>query len=227
MYFLFQFLYRSSLFACSVSAFILFWDLGSSLLSLLWVLLHVDCISPLHLVVLLGFYHVLSSGTYPSGISFCLTFCDCGFCCTDCGVVVLASAFCPLVDEAQLRGLCRLPGGSDCFLPTRGWTWVLTLWWAGLCQGICLAGSCGLRKTQPVCWWVGLCSCPVGCLASGVPALEPTGCWVGPDLGEKIAASRTAHANEYSPEVLPPMSLSLQWATAAPCLSRRPSDTSR
>ncbi|KAJ8777455.1 hypothetical protein J1605_014838 [Eschrichtius robustus] len=28
----------------------------------------------------------------------------------------------------------------------------------------------------------------------GVPALEPTGCWVGPDLGEKIAASRTAHA---------------------------------
>ena len=47
---------------------------------------------------------------------------------------------------------------------------------------------------QPACWWVGLCSFPVGCLAWGIPALEPTGCWVGPGLGEKMAASKSAHA---------------------------------
>ena len=34
----------------------------------------------------------------------------------------------------------------------------------------------------------------------------------------KMAASRTAYANEHSPVPLPPMSLSPQWAIAAPCL---------
>ena len=32
-----------------------FWDLRSSLLSLFWVLFQVDCLSPLHLIVLIGF----------------------------------------------------------------------------------------------------------------------------------------------------------------------------
>ena len=64
-------------------------------------LFQVDCLSPLHLVVLLGFYLVPSSGTYSSAISFCLTFCDCDFRSSGCRVVVLlASAVCPLVDEA-------------------------------------------------------------------------------------------------------------------------------
>ena len=61
---------------------------------------------------------------------------------------------------------------------------------------------------QPICCWVGLCSCPVGCLARGIPALEPTGCWVGPGLGEKMVTSRRAHASEYFPELLLPVSLS-------------------
>ena len=51
------------------------------------------------------------------------------------------------MDEAGLRGFCRFPGGRDWFLPTDGCGWVLSLWWAGLCQEVCLAGSCGLRKT--------------------------------------------------------------------------------
>ena len=95
----------------------------------------VDCLSSLPLVVLLGFFLVPLSGTYSSVVSFC----DCSFHPTSCRVVVpLVPAVCPLVDEAGLRGLCRLPGGRN---------WVLSLWWAGPCQGVCLAGSYGLRKT--------------------------------------------------------------------------------
>ena len=37
-----------------------------------------------------------------------------------------------------------------------------------------------------------------------------------------MAASRRAHTNEYSPEVLLPVSLSPQWATAAPTSSEPP-----
>ena len=37
-----------------------------------------------------------------------------------------------------LRPLCRHPGGRE---------WVLSLWWAVLCKGVCSAGSCVLRKT--------------------------------------------------------------------------------
>ena len=56
-------------FILSVHASILFsWDLGSSFLSLLWILSQVDCLSPLHVVVHLGFYLILSSGTYFSTI---------------------------------------------------------------------------------------------------------------------------------------------------------------
>ena len=61
----------------------------------------VDYLSPLHLVVLLGFYLVPSSGTYSSAVSFYLTFCDCGFCSAGCSVIVfLSSAVCPLLGEA-------------------------------------------------------------------------------------------------------------------------------
>lgn len=41
-------------------------------------------------------------------------------------------------------------------------------------------------------------------------------CWVGTCPGEKMATSRRAHANEYSPELPPAMSLSPQWAIASP-----------
>ena len=52
--------------------------------SLLWILFPFDCLSPLHLVVLLGFYLVPSSGMHSFPISFCLTFCDCSFYSTGC-----------------------------------------------------------------------------------------------------------------------------------------------
>ena len=63
-----------------------------------------SCLSPLHLVVLL--YLVLSSGTYFSAVSLCLTFCVCGLHSSGCrAVVLLASGVCPLVGEIGL-GAC-------------------------------------------------------------------------------------------------------------------------
>ena len=68
----------------------------------IWSFWGVDCISSLHLVVLLDFYVVPLFGTYSSCISFCLTFCDCDFHSAGCKVVVLlASAVCHLVGEAK------------------------------------------------------------------------------------------------------------------------------
>ena len=63
----------------------------------------------------------------------------------------------------------------------------------------------GVSEFLP-CWLFGL-RCP----STGALWL-----WVGPELGEKISVSRRAHAKEYSPELLLPVSLYLQWATAAP-----------
>ena len=55
---------------------------------------------------------------------------------------------------------------------------------------------------------------PFDYLAWGFPALAPTGFWVGTSLGEKMAAFQRARANENSPELPLPVSLSPQWATA-------------
>ena len=63
---------------------------------------------------------------------------------------------------------------------------------------------------------------PCCCLAWGNPTLEATGSFVG-----LMVDSRKAHTKEYFPELLLPVSLSPWWATAAPCLCRRPSNTSR
>ena len=61
----------------------------------IWILFQSHCLTPLHLVVLLGFYLVPSIGTYFSADSFCLTFCVCGllFSGRRC-VVMLASGIC-------------------------------------------------------------------------------------------------------------------------------------
>ena len=40
-----------------------------------WIIFQVDCLTPCHLVVLMEFYLVPSSGTYSSPVSFCLTSC--------------------------------------------------------------------------------------------------------------------------------------------------------
>ena len=69
---------------------------------------------------------------------------------------------------------------------------------------------------------MGLSSLSVACFAWGDPALEPTG-----SLVWLTADSRWAQTKEYFPELLLPVSLSPWWATATPCLCRRPFNTSR
>ena len=65
----------------------------------------------------------------------------------------------------------------------------------------------------PPCWLVGL--------------RQPnTGAYPGSLVG-LMADSGRAHAKEYFPELLLPVSLSSQWDTATPHLCRRPSNTSR
>ena len=58
-----------------------------------------------------------------------------------------------------------------------------------------------------------MCSHLVGWWTQGDPALEPSGYHVGPDFGEKMVASRKAHASEYSQELPSSVSLSPQQAT--------------
>ena len=105
-----------------------FQDLGLSLLSLLWSIFWVICLSPLHLVVFLGFYFVPSSGTYSSSVSFCLTFCVYGVCSADCWIIIhSASAICPLSGEAGLEACAGFLIGV--LVPAhRCWSWVLTIW---------------------------------------------------------------------------------------------------
>ena len=174
----------------SICASIIFPRFESSLLSLFWILFWLYCLSPLHLVVL-EFYLIPSSGTYSSAISSCLTFCDCVFHSAVWSIVfLLASAVCSLVNEA--KRLVQHSWWDGLVLPTGGWSWVLSLCWAGPCQWVCLSGSCVLRKTLSILSAddVELCSHPVSCLAWGISALEPTGCWLGLGLVEKLAASR-------------------------------------
>ena len=52
----------------------------------------------------------------------------------------LASGVCPLVGEAGLESCARLPGRRGWCLPTGVWSWILALWWAGPCLGVCVEG---------------------------------------------------------------------------------------
>ena len=134
-------------------ASMLFWDLGSSLLSFLQILF----LSPLHLAVFLVFYLIASSGTYLSAVSFYLTFC-----------FLLHR----LQDYSSSFFWCLPLGGYG---SSKGL--VQTSWWEGLVPAHCWV-ELGLvplvgRAFQGVCvqedfevwWWVGLCFCPVGWLA--------------------------------------------------------------
>ena len=88
------------------------------------------------------------------------------------------------------------------------------VWRAGSCLSD-LQGCAQEGFKLLLCWWVSLCSCPVGCLAWGILALKPTGCLV------KLMFRR-AHTNEFSPELLLPVSLSPEWATATPASTGDP-----
>jgi len=85
IFFSFELLYSSSLFGCplyflfvktsklSLYPSILFLSSLITFISLLRIISQVDCLSPLHLVILLEFYLVPLSGESFSVISFCLS----------------------------------------------------------------------------------------------------------------------------------------------------------
>ena len=167
-----------------------FWDLESSLLSSLWFLFQVDCLSLLHLVVFLQFYIVSSCGTCSSAV--CLILCNflwLQILSEACRVVVLLnSAACPLMNEAiyeiyagfLVGGMYPLIVGGDRSCPYGRQA---------------MPGVMFIIRQQfiqeyfklPVYFWV--CFCPVDCLVWGIPAPELTSCWLGSGLGEKMAAS--------------------------------------
>ena len=125
----------------SVPPFI-FWDCGSSLPLLLWILFKVDCLYSLYLVVLLGFYLVPSSGIYFPAISFYLTFYVCGLCSSEltvpCRTVIfLVSGVCLLVGKLD-SGLVQASWWEGRVLAIGGWGCVLSCWLGGPCQGMCL-----------------------------------------------------------------------------------------
>ena len=121
-------------------------DFGSSVLSLLWILFQVDCLSPLHLVTFVGFYFAPSTATYLFIISFCLTYCVCVW-----------SPFCRLHDCSSSHFWCLPPGGwgcssGSCRLPSE--KTVPAVWWMELglvfpvdMSGSVLWSSCEFRVT--------------------------------------------------------------------------------
>ena len=65
-----------------------FQDFGSSLLSLFWILFKVNCLFPLHLFGLVGFYLAPSSAVRFSVFSFFLTYCVWGLLFAGCRFIV-------------------------------------------------------------------------------------------------------------------------------------------
>ena len=84
-----------------------------------------------------------------------------------------------------------LVGGTG--LSTGWWSWVLSLWWAGPCQGVCVEVAVSSVQFQAACLLIGgAVFHPCWLFGLGVPPLEPAGCWVGPCLSTKMATSRRA-----------------------------------
>ena len=139
-----------------------------------------------------------------------------------CRIVVLDSAVVFLVDESKrlVQVSC-----SEVLVPA---LWVVELGLvhlvARLCQGLCLSGSCMLRKNLST-FSTNAWGC--GFLIQNVPALEPTGCWVGPVLMRKWqrlgGLMPVSTPQNYCCRCL----FSLQWAPATLCFHKRLSSSSR
>ena len=108
------------------------------------VLFHVNCLFPLHLVVLLGLYLFPSSKAYFFTFSFCVTFCICGP--TDCRTVLhLVSGIFSLMFETDGEACAAfLAGGA---VPAPWWLELgLVLKGRAIWRDV-FRGCCGLRKT--------------------------------------------------------------------------------
>ena len=110
-------------------------DFGSSLLPLLWILFQVECLFPLHLSGLVGFYYVPSS----AWMFLCL------FILSD--LLCLGSPFCrlPLHGWVWTSALRRFPGWVYLCLFSGGWSWILSLWRVVPCPVVCFGDVYGLN----------------------------------------------------------------------------------
>ena len=119
------------------------------------------------------FFLLSLSGTCSYATSFCLAFCNCGFCTAVCRAVVCASAVCPMVDKAGLRGLNGKGNGNplhySCLKNPRDggvwWTAVygITLSWTRLKRLSSIRGLkhalCAPRPRDPIETETELCLC--------------------------------------------------------------------
>ena len=153
-----------------------FWDFGSSLLSLLWILFQVDCLFHLHLFGLVGFYLAPSSVTYFFCCFLFYFFFD-EWCCIPVLLVVWP--------ETSSTGVCRQ------FDRAGSWCWDEELWQASL--GLILFGVWGSLLVQ----WFALGAHTTRACARP-PAWEPRYCKLrGAIKKEKKKEERNKGAVQY------------------------------
>ena len=165
-----------------------FQDFESFLLSLLWILFQIDCLFPLHLFGLMGFYLCF----FIWGMFLCLFIFF--------NLLCLWSPFFGLDGySTQLWSLPPWMGLDQClvkvswlgdlFLCSGEWSWILSLWRAVSCPVVCFGLSMGL-----VWFWV---ACLLMCRAvflffwgsvMGCSTLELAGIWAGPGLDVEVDA---------------------------------------
>ena len=107
-------------------------------------------------------------------------------------------------------------------LHTGGWSWVLSLWWAGSCQEMCLVDSCGVRDTD---WW----DC-IPALLAVWPKAAHTGAYrlLGGARSWRENGSLQEGPCQWAPPRTTANSVSgPRVSHSHPCLHRRPSSTSR
>ena len=120
-------------------------------------------ISPLHLLVPVGFYLVPSSTAYFAVWSFCAIFCVCVLCYESCRILVFPSGVCPLECEVDPQAciLIRLIGGVIAVILTQAcpgyWgEFPIALWLSLTCQGWSLLPGWWNRAPRSVsslCFW--------------------------------------------------------------------------
>ena len=151
-----------------------FWDFGSTLLSLLWILFQVYYPFPLYLFGLGGFYHAPSSAVCFSVFSFCL-------------INVFGVSF---------PQLARFQVPFTCEVCSPGWGWTSVLWRlpgrgeTGACVLVSGSRSClaeGQCHIQWCVWSVYELGMVLG--SSGTGACWP---WVGLGVSSKMEAFESA-----------------------------------
>ena len=117
------------------------WD--NDIVSLLWIFFHVDCLSPLNLVVLIGFHLAPSFLTYFFVFSFFWALYACDLLSIDYKTVVpFSGVVCSLLGEVGLEACVFSPyKGIDCYCGNSSLAWIFSgtstfvLWLSLPCQG--------------------------------------------------------------------------------------------